>query len=226
MNIWPRRLEPKKETRQAAISRRRVTQSKLRWNWRQTIQVLTSKIPAPDPLDMSPCPIRMRAQSFQNFSRKAILKLQDQLSQHDRCKKLNQRHLRYARRFKSTNQRIATKQTSLYGVGLWFWTAKGRDTLEQIIATVLFICISSINNKRSLLRFQSTTAPTNIACMTGALWAKRDERDISRGARHEREARLPVNWAVATEPPEGHASGRCLLVLFSSRDFKMLRVAV
>ena len=33
--------------------------------------------------------------------------------------------------------------------------------LEQIIATVLFICISSINNKRSLLRFQSTTAPTN-----------------------------------------------------------------
>ena len=33
--------------------------------------------------------------------------------------------------------------------------------LEQIIATVLFICISSINNKRMLLRFQSTTAPTN-----------------------------------------------------------------
>ena len=32
------------------------------------------------PLDMCPCPIRMRAQSFQNFSRKAILKLQDQLS--------------------------------------------------------------------------------------------------------------------------------------------------
>ena len=25
--------------------------------------------------------------------------------------------------------------------------------------------------------------------MTGALWAKRGERDISRGARHEREAR-------------------------------------
>ena len=32
--------------------------------------------------------------------------------------------------------------------------------LEQIIAAVLFICISSINNKRSLLIFQSTTAPT------------------------------------------------------------------
>ena len=54
-------------------------------------------------------PIRMRAQSFQNFSRKAILKLQDQLSQHDRCKNLDQRHLRYARGFKSTNQRIATE---------------------------------------------------------------------------------------------------------------------
>ena len=33
--------------------------------------------------------------------------------------------------------------------------------LEQIIATVLFLCISSINNKRSSLRFQSTMAPTN-----------------------------------------------------------------
>ena len=29
----------------------------------------------------------------------------------------------------------------------------------------------------------------SIACMTGALWAKRGERDISRGARYEREAR-------------------------------------
>ena len=48
--------------------------------------------------------------------------------------------------------------------------------LEQIIATVLFICISSINNKRSLLRFQSTTAPTNrgwSACAgTLNLWLK------------------------------------------------------
>ena len=44
--------------------------------------------------------------------------------------------------------------------------------LEQIIATVLFICISSINNKRSLLRFQSTTALTNrgwSAC--GDMWS-------------------------------------------------------
>ena len=61
---------------------------------------------------MCPCPIRMRAQSFHNFSRKAILKLEDQLSQHDRCKKLNQRHFRYARLFKSTNQRITTVGSS------------------------------------------------------------------------------------------------------------------
>ena len=129
MSIWPRRLELWKETRQAAISCPRVTQSNLSWNWRQTILFLTSEIPARDRLDMYPCPIRMRAQSFQNFSRKAILKLQDQLSQHDRCKNLNQRHLRCARRFKSTNQRIATvgssKPQPCPAQGCLF----GRDTL-------------------------------------------------------------------------------------------------
>ena len=31
--------------------------------------------------------------------------------------------------FKSNNQRIATKQTSLCGEGLWFWPVNGRDTL-------------------------------------------------------------------------------------------------
>ena len=57
----------------------------------------------------SPYPRRVRAQSFQNFSRKATLKLQDQLSRHHRCKILDQRHLRYARRSKSTNQRVSSK---------------------------------------------------------------------------------------------------------------------
>ena len=33
-----------------------------------------------------------------------------------------------------------------------------------------------------------------LACMTGALWAKQGERDISRGARHEREARDEGKW--------------------------------
>ena len=37
--------------------------------------------------------------------------------------------------------------------------------------------------------FFSHTFQSDLACMTGALWAKRGERDISRGARHEREAR-------------------------------------
>ena len=129
-----------------------------------------------------------------------------------------QRHLRYARRFKSTNQHITTVGSSkphpcpaqgcLFGhdtlIGgfesthipqiplveifalvetffrayfkcLWlrflhrlklswnfYWKMCFKFCiLEQIIATVLFICFSSVNNKRSLLRFQSTTAPTN-----------------------------------------------------------------
>ena len=33
--------------------------------------------------------------------------------------------------------------------------------MQQIIATVLLICIFSIKNKRALLRFQSTMAPNN-----------------------------------------------------------------
>ena len=48
--------------------------------------------------------------------------------------------------------------------------------LEQTIATVLFICISSTNNKRSLLRFQSTTVPTNrgwSACAQRVPYVKR-----------------------------------------------------
>ena len=50
--------------------------------------------------------------------------------------------------------------------------------LEQIIAIVLFICISSINNKRSLLRFQSTTASTNrgwSTCDATPSWCQKGE---------------------------------------------------
>ena len=57
----------------------------------------------------SPYLRRVRAQSFQNFSRKATLKLQDQLSRHHRCKILEQRHLRCACRSKSTNQCVSSK---------------------------------------------------------------------------------------------------------------------
>ena len=54
----------------------------------------------------SPYLRRVRAQPFQNFS---TLKLQDQLSRHHRCKILDQWHLRYACRSKSTNQRVSSK---------------------------------------------------------------------------------------------------------------------
>ena len=57
----------------------------------------------------SPYLRRVRAQPFQNFSRKATLKLQDQLSRHHRCKILDQWHLKYACRSKSTNQRVSSK---------------------------------------------------------------------------------------------------------------------
>ena len=35
----------------------------------------------------------------------------------------------------------------------------------------------------------SCNAFVMVACMTGALWAKQGERDISRGVRHERKVR-------------------------------------
>ena len=73
-----------------------------------SLKFLTSKMADSDPLDMSPFLRRVRAQPFENFLRKAILKLQDHLSQPDRCKILDRRHRRYSRRSKSTNQRIAT----------------------------------------------------------------------------------------------------------------------
>ena len=58
---------------------------------------------ASDPLDMSSCLHQVRPQPPQNFSRKVILKLQDQLSQHYQCEILNQRHLRCVRQSKSTH---------------------------------------------------------------------------------------------------------------------------
>ena len=67
----------------------------------------------------SPYLRRVRAQSFQNFSRKATLKLQDQLSRHHRCKILEQRHLRYACRSKSANQRVTSRPPSLPGTGVY-----------------------------------------------------------------------------------------------------------
>ena len=61
------------------------------------------------------------------------------VSQHDRCKRLNQRHLRYACRFKSTNQRIATvgssKPQPCPGQGCLF----GRDTAADCCLPCLLL---------------------------------------------------------------------------------------
>ena len=61
------------------------------------------------------------------------------VSQHDRCKRLNQRHLRYACRFKSTNQRIATvgssKPQPCPGHGCLF----GRDTAADCCLPCLLL---------------------------------------------------------------------------------------
>ena len=74
-----------------------------------SLKFLTSKMADSDPLDMYvSIPAPSESSIIRNFLRKAILKLQDHLSQLDRCKILDQRHMRCSRRSKSTNQRIAT----------------------------------------------------------------------------------------------------------------------
>ena len=118
----------------------------------------------PDPLDMYPCPIQMRAHSFQNFVRKAILKLQDQLSQHDWCKNLNQRHLRYARRFKSTNQRIMTigrsKPQPFPAQGCLF----GCGTLIGGLNSLYKIVIFQFNKLEKVFSFPRTLSKVCIFC--------------------------------------------------------------
>ena len=69
MDIWPRRLELKKETRRTVIDQPpagNLVAFKLKLMPCKLF--LSSKIPAPDALEMSPCLCRVRAQSFQNFS--------------------------------------------------------------------------------------------------------------------------------------------------------------
>ena len=50
---------------------------------------------------------------------------------------------------------------------------------------VIFFLLSSWTKKDA----RKKRPRYKLACMTGALWAKRGEHDISRGPRHEREAR-------------------------------------
>ena len=48
---------------------------------------------------------------------------------------------------------------SIFSSNFYWYICVKICILEQIIATVLFICLSSITTKRSILEFQSTTAP-------------------------------------------------------------------
>ena len=106
MNIWPWRLELKKETRQAAISlwhQLELTPNYLISYLENTGSRSTRYVSMPHPNESSILP---------KFLEKSDPEVGRPVSQHDRCKRLNQRHLRYACRFKSTNQRIATVGSS------------------------------------------------------------------------------------------------------------------
>ena len=48
---------------------------------------------------------------------------------------------------------------SIFSSNFYWYICVKICILEQIIATVMFICLSSIKNKGSMLKFQSTTAP-------------------------------------------------------------------
>ena len=58
------------------------------------------------------------------------------------------------------NKKLNMTQTQLTFYSNSYWTVCVKICiLDNIIAAVLFICISSVNNKRSMLRFHSITPP-------------------------------------------------------------------
>ena len=91
--------------------------------------------------------------------------------------------------------------------------------LEQIIATVLFLCISSINNKRSLLRFQSTTPPTYrgwSACEQNICFVSYfgDENVYRRFEKH--------NYVLSFI----HCHGICVYIVLSLLIARLIRLAI
>ena len=61
---------------------------------------------------------------------------------------------------KKNNTKLNMTQTQLTFSSNSYWTICVKICiLDNIIAAVLFICISFVNNKRSMLRFHSITAP-------------------------------------------------------------------
>ena len=69
-------------------------------------------------------------------------------------------HSHVSRFFHGTAKKHDTSLTqSIFSSNFYWYICVKICILEQIIATVLFICLSSITTKRSILEFQSTTAP-------------------------------------------------------------------
>ena len=69
-------------------------------------------------------------------------------------------HSHVSRFFHGTAKKHDTSLTqSIFSSNFYWYICVKICILEQIIATVMFICLSSIKNKGSMLKFQSTTAP-------------------------------------------------------------------
>ena len=76
------------------------------------------------------------------------------------CTSVCYTHHSHVSRFFSRDREKTWLMTQLIFSSNFYWYICVKICiLEQIIATVMFICLSSIKNKGSILKFQSTTAP-------------------------------------------------------------------
>ena len=76
------------------------------------------------------------------------------------CENIRRLHSHVSRFFHGTAKKHDTSLTqSIFSSNFYWYICVKICILEQIIATVLFICLSSIKTERSILEFQSTTAP-------------------------------------------------------------------
>ena len=132
MNIWPRRLELKKETKAGSNQppARDPVQFKLDLMPNYLISYLentgsrcTRYVSMPLPNESSILPKFLEKSDPEVACKTSFLNMTGA--------KISTKGI-WGMRVDSnpcTNQRIATKQTSLSGAGLWFWTANGRDML-------------------------------------------------------------------------------------------------
>ena len=76
------------------------------------------------------------------------------------CENIRRLHSHVSSFFHGTAKKHDTSLTqSIFSSNFYWYISVKICILGQIIATVLFICLSSIKTKRSILEFQSTTAP-------------------------------------------------------------------